>query len=71
MNVNTLPSRELALQILLLPIEWNWSSSISARQNLVLARRRDVAISYPFMNDEEKAKADKWFKEEEHGGLWD
>jgi hypothetical protein len=71
MKDKLIPSREVALHILLLPIEWNWSSSIGARQNLVLSRRRDVAVSYPFMNDEEKAKADKWFKEEEHGGLWD
>ena len=64
-------TREDALAELLRPITWDWSSSIRARQNLVVKRHDQVRTAYPFMSDDEKAKADKWSAEESHSGLWD
>ena len=64
-------TREKALNNLLQPITWNWGSSIKARQDLVSKRFNDVRTAYPFLTDDEKAKADKWKKDESHSGLWD
>ena len=64
-------TRESALATLLEPIKLDWSSGIRARQALVISRRAHVKAAYPFMTDEEKAKADEWFKNESHEGLWD
>lgn len=63
--------RQKALYDLLRPIRWDWSSSVRARQNVVLSRHRLVRAAYPFMDDVERAQADEWFKAEAHGGLWE
>jgi hypothetical protein len=64
-------TQEQVLQSLLQPIKWNWSSSIRARQNLVIRRRQAVRNVYPFLTADQKKRADTWFKEEAHSGLWD
>lgn len=64
-------NREAALAALLLPIKWHPSASIPARQNIVFQHRKCVGIVYPFLNKEERAKADEWLKAERHSGLWE
>lgn len=64
-------NRDEILKNMLAPITWNMSSSIEARKNLVINRRKVVRDAYPFMNENEKKLADKWFEEESHSGLWD
>lgn len=63
--------RDDAINKLLEPINWDWSSSIRSRQNWVSERHSQVRRAYPLMLDEEKARADQWFKDEAHSGLWD
>jgi hypothetical protein len=64
-------SRKVALEELLLPIRWSMSSSVRARQNLVMERHKAVAIAYPFFNDKEREQADAWIASEIYSGLWD
>jgi hypothetical protein len=64
-------TREQALSRLLSPIEWHPSSSIPARKALVVRRHERLDIVLPFLTEEEKDKAEKWRKEEQHNGLWD
>lgn len=63
--------RRKKLDALLAPIEWNWESSIRARQNYVGIRRNAVATALPFLTDEELARAYEWLEKERHEGLWD
>lgn len=44
------PEHWLTLKILLRPIEWNWSSSVSSRRNLVVEKRQEVCLIRPFTN---------------------
>lgn len=60
-----------ALHQLLEPIIWSWSSSVSARQNLVYKRRSEVALVLPFLTTTMKELAEEWMREERHSGLWD
>jgi hypothetical protein len=60
-----------ALHRLLEPIEWSWSSSVSARQNLVYKRRSEVALVLPFLVGTMRELASEWMREERHSGLWD
>jgi hypothetical protein len=64
-------TREEKLKSLLEPISWHPSSSIGSRQRLVTERRNEVRTAFPFMSDEEKAKAKEWLAAEKHEGLWD
>lgn len=64
-------NREDALSQLLIPIVWDMSSSIRARQNLVTARHNAVHDVYPFLKKKEKAQADAWFANESHSDLWE
>ena len=64
-------TRQEAMTNLLRPIKWDLSSNISARQNLVCNRHEEVRTVYPFMSDDEKKRADKWFIDEDHSELWD
>jgi len=63
--------RKEALDQLLKPILWDWSSSIQARKNLVIARHNAIAQVIPFLTDDEVAQAQDWCKREAHSGLWD
>lgn len=63
--------REQALNTLLQPITWDWSSSVRSRQNLVIRRRNEVKTAMPFMTPEELERANKWLKDEAHSDLWD
>ena len=60
-----------ALDKLLQPIIWDWSSSIRARQNLVCSRRDKVRLVLPFLTGNDLDRADKWLAENKHSGLWD
>lgn len=53
------------------PIKLDYTSSIRARQNGVSSRHEKLLFVYPFLNDEEKALADQWFKDNKFSGLWD
>jgi hypothetical protein len=64
-------NREETLAQLLRPIEWSWSSSVRARQNMVVERRKAVANAYPFLDTSERERADLWLKKEKHSDLWD
>lgn len=63
--------RQKAMYDLLRPIRWDWSSSVSARRNLVVSRHRLVRAAYPFMDQDERQAADEWFERERHGSLWE
>ena len=64
-------NRKEKLDQLLRPIEWDWSSSVRARQNLVSLRHAAVANVYPFLDAEERKRADEWRVNESHSDLWD
>ena len=63
--------RKKALDELLKPIKWDWSSSVSSRQKLVMRRHREVGLVLPFLNRDETRRAKQWLKDEAHRGLWD
>lgn len=42
------------------------SGQYKSRRGLYRARRRDVYLAYPFLNDEEKARADYWLERWQH-----
>lgn len=71
MNAIPTPTQSEAIKHILRPIEWHLSSSIPYRKNVVHTRRTQVYTVYPFLNDEMKARADKWLEDEKHTGLWD
>ncbi len=56
---------------LLQPIEWDWSSGISSRQNLVRKRRSEVAVILPFTGGKMRGLMEQWLEEEKHSGLWE
>lgn len=60
-----------ALNKLLQPIVWDWSSSIRARQNLVCSRHEKVRLVIPFLSGEDLERANNWLSENKHSGLWD
>ena len=64
-------TRKEALDKLLQPITWNWSSPVRARQNLVSSRHSQVRTVYPFLLDDERGLADAWFKDNRFSDLWD
>lgn len=60
-----------ALDKLLQPIVWDYSSSIRARQNLVCSRHDKVKLVLPFLTGNDLQRALKWLCENKHSGLWD
>jgi hypothetical protein len=71
-NVNQLENeRTRALFKALKPIQWDWSSSIRARQNLVTERFRTVNTILPFLTKTEKKLVKEWKKENNSSELWD
>lgn len=65
------PEHWLTLKVLLVPIKWNWSSSVSSRRNLVAEKRHEVCLIKPFTNGVARSLVDQWLEEEKHSGLWD
>ena len=65
------PEHWSILHNLLRPIVWNWSSSISSRQDLVGKRREKVLILKPFLRGTMLSLVDEWLEKERHSGLWD
>ena len=65
------PEHWSILHSMLKPIEWNWSSSISSRKDLVSKRREKVLILKPFLRGTMRSLIDEWLEEEKHSGLWD
>ena len=63
--------RGIALNALLMPITWPLSSSIAWRRNLVMQRRAETKLVFPFLTKDEKIRAKKWLDSEKHEGLWD
>lgn len=66
-----LVTRDKALRDLLRPIRYEFHNSDSSKRNIVVKRHQLVRAAYPFMNEEEQAQADTWFKQEQHKELWD
>lgn len=71
MTVEKELTRNEALNNLLKPIIWDWSSSVKYRKWLVTMRRDAVKLIYPFLTTEEKYLANKWLMEESYHELWD
>jgi hypothetical protein len=64
-------NRELSLKVLLIPITWDWRTSVRQRQNIVIEARALVRNVYPFLNDDERKLADRWLETEKHIYLWE
>jgi hypothetical protein len=64
-------NRKNALTLLLRPIKWCPSSSISQRQNMVTKAHERVHMVMPFLDEEETALAREWLKRNQFSGLWD
>ncbi len=71
MNKDQVSEKDRVLNKMLEPIVWDWSSSITARQNLVSYRHRQVRLVLPFLYGEDLDRAKKWLEEERHSDLWD
>lgn len=63
--------RDELLDKLLEPIIWSYSTSIRYRQDLVVKRRSEVRLVYPFLTEDEKARAKEWLRKERYEGLWE
>ena len=65
------PEHWRILHRMLQPIEWNWSSCIRSRQNLVIEKRQGVNMIHPFVKGVMKDLIEEWLEKEKHSGLWD
>ena len=64
-------TRKEALDKLLDPIVWDWSSSIDSRKGLVISRRDAVRAVHPFLTELELVRTKEWLVNERHIELWD
>ena len=71
MSLTREETRAVSLRDLMRPIKWRMTSTITSRRILVAGRHRDLLVVYPFLTEEEQARADIWFEKEAHRGLWE